>query len=80
MALTHCLTKYFHSELRYHWRKIRRHHDHSFASQAKDQGKNPAYWRHQISRLMRIVEPLKILRGCMIYQNNKKNAVKKIWG
>ena len=29
--------------------------------------KNPAYGRHQLSRLMRIVGPIQIWRGCVIY-------------
>ena len=41
--------------------------------------KNPAYGRHQLSQPMRIVEPIQIRRGCLIYLKNKtKNAVKKI--
>ena len=29
--------------------------------------KNPAYGRHQLSRLMWLVEPIQIWRGCVIY-------------
>ena len=29
--------------------------------------KNPAYGRHQLSRPMRIIEPIQIWRGCVIY-------------
>ena len=35
--------------------------------------KNPAYGRHRISRLMRIVGPIQFLRCCMIYKKKKKN-------
>ena len=40
-------------------------------------GKNPAYRRHQISRLMQIVGPIQILRCCMIYL--EKEREKKNW-
>ena len=42
-ALTHGLTESFLSEFRCPWRKIRRHHDHGFALQAEDHGKNPLW-------------------------------------
>ena len=29
--------------------------------------KNPAYGKHQLSRPMRILGPIQILRGCVIY-------------
>ena len=34
--------------------------------------KNPAYGRHQLSRPMRIVGPIQIWRGCVIYLRKKK--------
>ena len=42
--------------------------------------KNPAYGRHQLSRPMRIVGPIQIWKGCVIYllkNKNKKNNNKK---
>ena len=39
--------------------------------------KNSAYGRHQLSRPMRIVGPIQIWRGCMIYKNKFKKINKK---
>jgi hypothetical protein len=36
------------------------------------QKKNPAYGRHQLSRPMRIVGPIKFWRGCVIYRSAPK--------
>ena len=35
--------------------------------------KNPAYGRHQLSRLMRIIGPILILKGYMIYKKKIMN-------
>ena len=39
--------------------------------------KNPAYGKHQLSRPMRIVGPIQIYRGCVIYLRKKKEKKEK---
>ena len=40
--------------------------------------KNPAYGRHQISRLMRIVGPIQFWRVCVIYLEKKEKKVGRL--
>ena len=40
--------------------------------------KNPAYGRHRISRRMRIVGQIQLLRGCMIYLKKKEKKRERL--
>ena len=44
----------------------------NLGNSAKLQKKNTAYGRHQLSRQMRIVEPVQILKGCVIHLREYK--------
>ena len=54
------------------------HNINSIAIKLRFSKKNPAYGRHQLSRPMRIIGPIQIWRGCVIYLKKKKMKNKEI--